>query len=226
MVTQFTDIHVTRTQSVNTLRLRQNGCQFTDDIFKFFFLNEYVWISIEISMEVILRGSINNIPASCQMIAWHRPGDEPLSELLMIRLSTHICVTRHQWVKLQNWNTGTVLLFQCRRHSSASFIWFYIPNINTQSELPSDWVHWKIRCLIFKSCETLKLWVWVKHSSHRLKIWQAPPQNCYERPVKFESDWTTLNPYFTILDCGRFGINSLRPSDAYMRQQAFHPWFR
>ena len=32
-------------------------------------------------------------------MAWRRPGDKPLSEPMMVRLTTHICVTRPQWVK-------------------------------------------------------------------------------------------------------------------------------
>ena len=44
------------------------------------------------------KGPIENIPALVQIMAWRRPGDKPLSEPLMIRLSTHICVTRPQWV--------------------------------------------------------------------------------------------------------------------------------
>ena len=32
-------------------------------------------------------------------MAWRRPGDKPLSEPMMIRLLTHICVIRPQWVK-------------------------------------------------------------------------------------------------------------------------------
>ena len=31
-------------------------------------------------------------------MAWRRPGDKPLSEPMMVRLLTHICVTRPQWV--------------------------------------------------------------------------------------------------------------------------------
>ena len=37
-------------QCVNTLRPRQNGRHFPDDIFKWIFLNENVWISIHISL--------------------------------------------------------------------------------------------------------------------------------------------------------------------------------
>ena len=33
-------------------------------------------------------------------MAWHRSGDKPLSEPLMVSLPTHICVTQPKWVKL------------------------------------------------------------------------------------------------------------------------------
>ena len=33
------------------------------------------------------------------MMAWHRLGDKPLSEPMMVSLSTHICVTLPPWVK-------------------------------------------------------------------------------------------------------------------------------
>ena len=42
---------------------------------------------------------INNIPALAQVMAWRRPGYKPLSEPMMVRLRTHICVTRPQWVE-------------------------------------------------------------------------------------------------------------------------------
>ena len=81
-----------------TLRPRQNGRHFPDDIFKCIFLNENVWISINISLKFLPEGPINNIPALVQMMAWRQPGDKPLSEPMMVRLPTHICVTRPQWV--------------------------------------------------------------------------------------------------------------------------------
>ena len=83
---------------LNTLRPRQNGRHFADDIFKCIFLNEDVWISIKISLKFVPKGPINNIPALVQIMAWRRPGDKPLSEAMMARLPTHICVTRPQWV--------------------------------------------------------------------------------------------------------------------------------
>ena len=84
---------------INTLRPRQNGRHFADDTFKRIFMNENVRISIKISLMFVPKGSINNIPALVQIMAWRRPGDKPLSEPLMDNLPTHICVTRPQWVK-------------------------------------------------------------------------------------------------------------------------------
>ena len=87
---------------VNTLRLRQNGCHFPDDIFKCIFLNENVWIPIKISLKFVPKGTINNIPAMVQIMAWRRPGNKPLSEPMVVSLPTHICVAQPQWVKWPN----------------------------------------------------------------------------------------------------------------------------
>ena len=83
-----------------TLRPRQNGRHFPDDIFKWIFLNENVGILTNISLKCVPRGLINNIPTLVQVMAWRRPGDKPLSEPIMVRLSAHIWVTQPQWVKI------------------------------------------------------------------------------------------------------------------------------
>ena len=85
----------------NTLRPRQNGRRFADDTFKRIFLNENVRISIKVSLKFVPNGPINNIPALVQIMACRRPGDKPLSELMMASLRTHICVTRLQWVNFE-----------------------------------------------------------------------------------------------------------------------------
>ena len=64
---------------INKLRLRRKRRQFADDIFKCIFLNENVWIWIKISMKFISKGPIYNISALVQIMAWHQPGDKPLS---------------------------------------------------------------------------------------------------------------------------------------------------
>ena len=84
---------------VNTLRPRQNGRHFPDDIFKCIFLNENIWILIKFSLKFVPKGPINNIPSLVQIMAWRRPGDKPLSEPTLVSLLMHICVTRPQWVK-------------------------------------------------------------------------------------------------------------------------------
>ena len=79
---------------INTLRPRQDGRHFPDDIFNCIFLNENVRISLEISLKFVPRGPSSNIPALIQKMAWRRSGDKPLSEPVMVNFLTHICVTR------------------------------------------------------------------------------------------------------------------------------------
>ena len=47
-------------------------------------------------MKVVPKGPISNIPALVQIMAWRRPGDKPLSEPMMVSLTTYICVTQPQ----------------------------------------------------------------------------------------------------------------------------------
>ena len=85
--------------SLNTLRPRQDGHHFPDDIFKTIFLNENVWLSTKISLNFYDGCPINHFPALVQIMAWRRPGDKPLSDLMMVSLMTHICITWPQWDK-------------------------------------------------------------------------------------------------------------------------------
>ena len=64
-------------------------------------LNENVWIAIKIPLKFVPKVWIKNIPALVQIMAWHRLGDKPLSEPMMVCSLTHICVTRPQWVKAE-----------------------------------------------------------------------------------------------------------------------------
>ena len=97
----------------NTLRLRQNGRHFPDDIFKCIFLTENIWISNTISLKFVPKGLIDNIPPLVQIMAWRRPDDKPLSESMVVRLPTHICVTRPQWVK---WVSTSILVLVNNRY--------------------------------------------------------------------------------------------------------------
>ena len=64
----------------NTLRPKQNGRFFPDDIFIWIFLDENVSISNKIPLKFVSKGLINNIPALVQIMAWWGRGDKPLSE--------------------------------------------------------------------------------------------------------------------------------------------------
>ena len=71
----------------NTLRLRQKGRHFADDIFKCIFLNETFRILNEISLKYVPYGPINNMSALVQIMAWCRIGDKrPLSEQMQVFL--------------------------------------------------------------------------------------------------------------------------------------------
>ena len=78
---------LTAAARLNTLRLRQNGRHFPDDIFKCIFLNKNIWISIKISLNFVPGVRINNIPVLVQIMAWRRPGDKPLSEPTMVQFT-------------------------------------------------------------------------------------------------------------------------------------------
>ena len=89
-------------QCVNTLRPRQNGAVLQTNQTPFF--NENVWVLIKNSLKFVPKCLISNILALVQIMAWRRPGDKLLSELMVVNLLTHICVTRPQWVnRVRKW---------------------------------------------------------------------------------------------------------------------------
>ena len=96
---------------LNTLRPRQNGRHFADDIFKCIFLNVNAWISIKISLKFVPKSRVKNITALVQIMGRRRLGDKPLSEAMMVELLTHICAIRSQWV---NRNAVVGLIWKTR----------------------------------------------------------------------------------------------------------------
>ena len=80
--------------SINTLRPWEDDRHFADNIFTCIFLYEKVWISINIPLKFVPKGQINKIRARAGIKAWCRPGDESLSESMMVNLTTHVCVTQ------------------------------------------------------------------------------------------------------------------------------------
>ena len=83
---------------LNTLRARQYGYRFPNDIFKCIFVNENVLILIEISLKFVPKVQINDIQALVQIMAGCPLGDMPLSGPVTVSSLMHICVTRPQWV--------------------------------------------------------------------------------------------------------------------------------
>ena len=86
---------------INALRPRQDGRHFQDDILKWIFFNENVWILNAILPKFVPKGPIDNNRALEQIMAWYRSGVKSLVTI------SHTCVTRHQrsnnqminWVK-------------------------------------------------------------------------------------------------------------------------------
>ena len=56
-----------------------------DNIFKRIFLNDKLWILIEISLKFVPKGPIDNNPALVYIMAWCRIGDKPLYEPMLTR---------------------------------------------------------------------------------------------------------------------------------------------
>ena len=120
---------------IDTLRPRQNGRHFADDIFKRNFLNENIRILIKISLKFVPKRSIYNIPALVQIMTWRRPGDKPLSEPMMVNLPTHICVTRPQWVKYTHDSVSAGVLGYFIRFGQVHVIYVIVPFTVTISAL-------------------------------------------------------------------------------------------
>ena len=75
--------------SLDSLRLRQNGRHLADDIFKWIFLNENVWLSINISLKFVPMGQMNNIPALIQILGADQATRHYLKQW-WLRLEMHI----------------------------------------------------------------------------------------------------------------------------------------
>ena len=56
-------------------------------------------------------------------MAWHRSGDKPLSEPMVVSLSTHICVTRPQWVNSAR-ASATIMMTEASWHMPGVLQWY------------------------------------------------------------------------------------------------------
>ena len=101
-------------QCINTLRPWQNGRHFAGNFFKCIFLNQNVRIPIKMSLKFVLKGSVNNIPALVQIMAWSRSGDKPSTEPVMVSLPSHICDLTHWGLTNQHLSTHAMEIgIQC-----------------------------------------------------------------------------------------------------------------
>ena len=132
--------HGLSTRIINTLRPRQNGQHFPENIFKCIFLSSNVWILLKISLQFVPKVRINNIPALVQIMARGRPGNKPLSAPMMVSLLMHICSTRTQWVKYCFTNTLPEPVKESSRHD----------DIITWQHLPHRWPF--VRGILFNHC--------------------------------------------------------------------------
>ena len=73
--------------AINTLRLRQNGRHFTDNIFKCIFLNENFRILIRFSLKFVLKGPIHNKSALIQVMACYLFSTKPLPETMLMQFT-------------------------------------------------------------------------------------------------------------------------------------------
>ena len=81
------------TYLINTLSVRRNGRHFADNI-----LNALLAMKLcELRLKLLLRVQLVDI------MIWCRLSDRPLSQSMMVRLLTHISVTRHHWAKCHHW---------------------------------------------------------------------------------------------------------------------------
>ena len=74
------------------------------DILHTTFWNAFPWMKMyefryKISVKIVPKGPVNNIPALAKIMAWRRPSDKSLSEPIMVSFLTHICTPHHKWVE-------------------------------------------------------------------------------------------------------------------------------
>ena len=159
-----------------------------DAISQTIFSNAFSWMKM---LQLLLKfhwrpkGLINDIPALVQIMAWRHAGDKPLSEPMMARLLTHICVTRPQWVKDLS-DAIRVCLLQWRDIEGNAH-WSINPKSNERSEkilldfciVLSDKKKNKSKSVQFKDTfkQLMKLfyyWNWSCWWPNQLRFWCGP----------------------------------------------------
>ena len=131
------------------------------------FLYENIWISINISLKFVCKGQINIIPALVQIMAWHWPGNKPLSEPMMALFTD--AYMPYDVKDLGNIGRGNGILF----------VWQHQATTSTKVDVLSIWpprrhfneiLHFEddgnsfpgVSKLIFNNClEKISTFVWI-----------------------------------------------------------------
>ena len=123
----------------STLRLGQEGRHFTDNILKCIFLNEMYEFPLKFHWGLFLRVQLTILQ---RIMSWSRPGDKPLSESLIGRLVTHICVTRPQWVNVKTGKSQALLVNHCAKLTAQ--LLFLSTDDNSPNILVDEWIQKRV----------------------------------------------------------------------------------
>ena len=123
--------------------------------FQMYFLNENIWISMSVSLKFVAEGKTTNIPALVQIVAWHRPGNNPLSEPMMV--TYWLIYVSHTLNELTTVETNIIILYkEMEEHSKDSFNirWQPMPLIIHQEYIQLHSTTW-ITTILWKLQEQL-----------------------------------------------------------------------
>ena len=117
----------------------QNGRHFTDDMFKYIYFNENIWILNKISLKYVPWGLIDNMSALVQIMAWCHPGGKPLSEPMLTQLTD---------TYVEPGGEELTLLSAERSCEILSGMWYFFMG-STKYPVHNHWwekKRWKLRC--------------------------------------------------------------------------------
>ena len=79
--------------------LHKMAANFADDNFRCIFVNGKFLILVKISQKFVSKGPIDNSPALVHIMAWHRIGDKPSPQPMLIRFTEPYIWHWGRWVK-------------------------------------------------------------------------------------------------------------------------------
>ena len=100
------------------------AAMFADNVSKCILFKEQVWLAIRISSKFVPKGPIDHKSALVQVMAKHRTGNKPLSELMLIKIFGNLFffgvtfVTEFIW-----WFPGFAVYFLWTKHVNNLVLW-------------------------------------------------------------------------------------------------------